>query len=228
MRHLPKPTLVLEPHSSFFTNTGAVAGTFTVVGLVSIAGVIAVALLIIRRRHSRSYEEDMEYLDKSPNRSSDLPMNQVISADDGFTSEHGHYTASPMVASPPTVYYPDNAYALHPQAFSPDPSGSHGYPTGYTQDYAAQHIYSPDDYHIGYPPSTPHIESNMPNPHGFSDVELASTPVPPAQAAPPDVLRPSVKSAQSTPKQWENTRFSVDSFYAGIATDYRSPTGRAL
>ncbi|KAG8218673.1 hypothetical protein J3R82DRAFT_4339 [Butyriboletus roseoflavus] len=67
----PSSTTTQSSSSGFFSNTGAVAGTFTVVGLVSIAGVIAVFLLIAKHRRSRSYEEDTEYLDKSPDLSAD-------------------------------------------------------------------------------------------------------------------------------------------------------------
>ncbi|KAF8557044.1 hypothetical protein OG21DRAFT_434620 [Imleria badia] len=176
----------------------------------------------------------MEYLDKNPDLSADPPMTHVTSVEDGFTSDHGHYAAPPMVlATPPTAYYPDHAYALHPNTFPADPSGSRGYPSpypaAYTQDHAAQHIYSTDDYDIAYPPSVPPVHHNMPNPHGeFADVELVSTPVPPTQAVFPDALRPSAKSTLIVPKQWANTRFSVDSFYAGIATDNHPPSGQAL
>lgn len=175
----------------------------------------------------------MEYLDKTPDLSADPPMTNVISPDDAFTSDHGHYTAPPMaLASPPAAYYPDHAYALHPNAFPADTSGSRGYPSpyiaGYTQDHAAQHIYSPDDYDIAYPPSAPPVRPNMPNPHEFADVELASTPVPPTQTVFPDALRPSVNSTPTVQKQWANTRFSVDSFYTGIVTDDHSSPGQAL
>ena len=199
------------------------ASTFTVVGLVGIAGVIAVALLIMRRRHSRSYDEDMEYLDRTPDLSHDPPMTQVTS-DDGFTSDHGHYGTSPMaLASPPAAYYPDHAYAFHPQAFPASSPPLHGHPAAYTQDYPAQHIYSPDGHNMTYPTSTPRVDSNMPNPHEFADVELDSSPGP----TPPNALRPSVRPSPAIPKQWGNARFSVDSFYAGIATDNRPPIEQA-
>jgi hypothetical protein len=188
--------------------------------------VIALTLLIARRRRSRAYEEDNEYLDNTPDLSADPPMTQVIPPDDTFSSDHGHYNAPPMaLATPPAAYYPDHAYALHPQAFSADPPGSHGYPAGYTQDYAPQRIYSPGDYGIAYPPSTPRVDANMPNPHDFAE---DSTPAPPTQTPLPDALRPSVNATPTVPKQWANTRFSVDSFYAGIVTDSQPPAGQAL
>ena len=188
---------------------------------------IAVALLIARRRHSRSHEEDTEYLDKTPDLSADPPMTQVTSRDDAFSSDQGHYTAPPMaLATPPAAYYPDHAYALHPQAFLADSPGSHGYPAGYTQDYPTHRIYSPGDYDIAYPPSTPRVNANMPNPHDF--VEPDSTPAHPTQSPLPDALRPSINATPTVPKQWANTRYSVDSFYAGIVTDNHPSPGQAL
>ena len=189
---------------------------------------IALTLLIAKRRRSRSYEEDTEFLDDTPDLSADPPMTQVTPPDDTFSSDHGHYNAPPMaLATPPAAYYPDHAYALHPQAFLADPLGSHGYPAGYTQD-SAQRIYSPGDYGIAYPPSTPRVDPNMPNPHDFADSEPDSTPAPPPQTTLPDALRPSVNATPTVPKQWANTRFSVDSFYAGIVTDNQSSPGQAL
>lgn len=197
---------------------------------------IAVALLIARRRRSRSYEEDTEFLDKSPDLSADPPITQVTSVDDGTTTDHAHYGAPPMAfVTPPAAYYPDHAYALHPQAFSPDvypPTGPHGYPSPYplasTQDYAAQHTYSPEDYDIAYPPQASRVGANMPNPYEFTDVELDSAPVPSSQPALPNALRPSIKSTPSAPNQWATPRISVDSFYAGIAKNTPSTPGQAL
>ncbi|KAH0839960.1 hypothetical protein J3R83DRAFT_915 [Lanmaoa asiatica] len=218
----PSSTVTQSSSSGFFSNTGAVAGTFTVVGLVTIAGVIAVALLIARRRNPRSYEQDTEFLDKSPDLFDDPPIRQVAFTDDESTSDHVHYASSPMpLAAPPVTYYPDHAYALHPQAFSAQgypPPGSYGYPVTYTQDYAAQHVYSPEDYDIAYPPPAPRVETNIHNPREFTGVELDPSPVPPTQTPLPNSLRPSVKSISTVPKHWASTRYSLDSFYSGTAT----------
>ena len=159
-------------------------------------------------------------------------MTRVTSPDDMSSSDHTHYGAPPMsLATIPAVYYPDHAYALHPQAFQaegfPQPVPT-PYPAGYTQHYPAQYIYSPEDYDIAYPPSGPHSDFNMPNPHSSPDVTLDSPPVRLAQTALPDALRPSVKSTPTTPTQWASTRFSVDSFYSGIVTDIPVSPGQAL
>lgn len=190
---------------------------------------IGLFLLIARRRRSRSYEEDTEYLDKSPDLSTDPPITNVTSLDDVSNSDHAHYGAPPMaLVTPPAAYYPDHAYALHPQAFSSEAypqQPPHPYPGASTRDYAAQRIYSPEDYDIAYPPR---IDPTIPNSHQFAGVQLDSAPVPPTQSALPNALRPSVNAAPSAPKQWPGTRFSVDSFYTGIATDTPPHPGRAL
>ncbi|KAF8450495.1 hypothetical protein L210DRAFT_3520662 [Boletus edulis BED1] len=172
----------------------------------------------------------MEYLDKTPDLSADPSTTRVTSPDNGFTSDHGHYGAPPLpLATPPAAYYPDYAYAPHPHIFSPETPASHIYPVGYTQDYAyaPQHIYPPDKY-TPYPPSHPRVDPNMPNPHDFADVEQDPTPVPPTQSVLPDALRPSVRPTSTASKQWASTRFSVDSFYAGIMSDNQPSPGQAF
>lgn len=159
-------------------------------------------------------------------------MTHVTSLDDVSSSDHTHYGAPPMaLATPPAVYYPDHAYALHPQAFQAESLSHplpHAYPAGYTQHYPAHPIYSPEGYDIPYSPSGPHGDPSIPNPHDSTPVELESSPVPLAQTTFPDALRPSVKSTLITPRQWASTRFSADSFYSGMPTDIPVSPGQAL
>ena len=154
-------------------------------------------------------------------------MTQITSQDD-MTSDHAHYSAPPMaLASPPPVFYPDNAHAFHPQAFQAESFPQLGYPSAYppghtqvTQHYPAHHIYSPEDYGIAYPPSGTYGDPNIPNPHNVGPV---STPAPQAQSAFPGALRPSAKSTA----QRADAHNSLDSFYAGIETDNSVSPGRA-
>ena len=47
----------------FFSNKGAVAGVFTVVGLVALALIIALATNVIRRRRAKKFDEGGRYID---------------------------------------------------------------------------------------------------------------------------------------------------------------------
>lgn len=57
------PILLASIHS-FFANKGAVAAVFTIVGLVGLAILIAVATLFMRRRARRQDEDDEVYFEK--------------------------------------------------------------------------------------------------------------------------------------------------------------------
>jgi len=146
--------------------------------------------------------------------------------DDMSSSDHTHYGAQPMaLETTPPVFYPDHAVP-YPQAFQAESfSQLHGYPsaypTGYTQQYPAQYIYSPEDYDIGYPPATLH---GNPDPYGFAGMQVESAPAPQAQAV-PNTLHP---STLAVPAQRADSHFSVDSFYTGIAPDSATPAGQAF
>ncbi|KAH7931188.1 hypothetical protein BV22DRAFT_1027424 [Leucogyrophana mollusca] len=133
--------------SSFFSNKGAVAGTFTVVGLVGVAGIIGAGMLIARRRSSSrgGYEDDMEYLEKE--RGPDMHVPRSHSPDGGFTDmDHsglGH-SSSDLQRPPEAHLYPDHGVHMgyaHNTPMDDDPSY-------YGQDAR----YSPNTYGIEYPP----------------------------------------------------------------------------
>ncbi|KIJ70141.1 hypothetical protein HYDPIDRAFT_23281 [Hydnomerulius pinastri MD-312] len=268
----PSPTST-QSSSGFFSNTGAVAGTFTAVGLLGVAGVIGVGMLIARRRRSGGYEDDMEYLDKTTNEPVEPPMRQMGAQsppiEDDSMTDMGHYGGAPLaLTSPPAAYYPDYNYsasqaqgypasstqgysgmqgyaASGAQGYSTNTQGyavsgaeaynvptthgyAGGYPAEYEQEYPAHDMYSPQEYGIAYPPQA-EVNSGMPNPHDFADVELDPAPVSPTQAnlnSVPSALRPSVKS--TPPQSPADTHYSMDSFYAGIMPDTPHSPGEAL
>lgn len=64
VKDAPSPCELTSPFYSFFDNKGAVAGTFSVVGVV-VVGAIIVAILYAKRRAARLQdEEDMTYFEK--------------------------------------------------------------------------------------------------------------------------------------------------------------------
>ncbi|KAF9226647.1 hypothetical protein BS17DRAFT_775927 [Gyrodon lividus] len=232
----PSPTST-KSSSGFFSSTGAVAGTFTVVGLVGVAGVIGVGMLVARRRHSSGSEEDMEYLDKGSEPSVDPPMREMgahsppIVEDESMT-DAGHYAGPPMpLTTPPVVYYSDydysgadtQAYPVANPQYGYTVSGvqgyTQGYPAVYAQDYATHNMYSPQDYGVTFTPQAAHVDSGMPNPDEFTDVELDPAPVSSTAAAIPSALRPSVRSTPTPPHQPADPHYSIDSFYTGIVID---------
>ncbi|KAF9247385.1 hypothetical protein BU15DRAFT_58209 [Melanogaster broomeanus] len=223
-----------QSSSGFFSNVGAVAGTFTVAGLVGVAAVIGGVMVIARRRR------------RSPGVPSEPPMSEIghqsppIIEDETMT-DAGHYGGTPMpLAAPPVTYYPDYGYPRAQRSgysLANEPgytvSGgqgyTQGYPAVYVQDYATQNMYGPEDCGISYLPQAAHVDS-MPNPYEFTDVEPDLTPVPSTQATAtvdPSPLRRSANSTPTPPGQPADPHYSIDSFYTGIVVDTSTP-GQAL
>ena len=68
---------------SFFANKGAVAGTFTAVGLVALAAIAAIGMHIMRRRSHAKDEEDAAYFEKYSSDHDDLTSNSPHGASVG-------------------------------------------------------------------------------------------------------------------------------------------------
>ena len=85
--------------SSFFANTGAVAGTFTVVGLVVVALLATLLICICKRRHAPDDADDA-FFEKIP---------APTSYDGGGGGDRGLAALSP-VHPPPTHAYSDDGY----------------------------------------------------------------------------------------------------------------------
>ncbi|CAL1701170.1 unnamed protein product [Somion occarium] len=133
---LPEPTGALSEATSkgFFSNKGAVAGTFTVVAIVAVVLVIAVIMMFRRRLARRRDEEDEVYFEKyrepEPEVRNAHPLTNLGGLGQSATNLASH-------ASPDS--YPDrNVHYGHS-------------PTG---DQAAYDYDNPQEYGMEYPPGT--------------------------------------------------------------------------
>jgi hypothetical protein len=197
--------------SRFFSNTGAVAGTFTVAGLLGVAGIIGAGMMIARRRISRSYEDDMEYLEKKPEPSLEPSQSQnFVVGDAEESSDIDHFGNSMEVTVPPAAHFYPQQDLYHGQAAnSSDGYENHG--------YYPQEVYAPHEYGIAYPPMEP---SAAEDPYGGIDETYGGMPNPFDDAASglPAALRPSVQRSRTLippPAVFHSPdlHHSIDSFY---------------
>ncbi|TBU49033.1 hypothetical protein BD309DRAFT_986841 [Dichomitus squalens] len=102
----------------FFDNKGAVAGTFSVVGVVVVGGIIAAIIYAKRRAARLQDEEDMTYFEKyeAPNNSSMASFNDGAHGSEPEMSYAGHggaremdVNAEPLATHAAVDAYPDRA-----------------------------------------------------------------------------------------------------------------------
>jgi len=192
---------------SFFSDTGAVAGTFTVIGLVGVAGVIGLGMFIAKRRHASQFDDDIEFLEKTQF-APEPPQQPNYSVEDEPTlTEMGHYGEPMAVAPPPAAYYPNYGYGT---SYVPD-----------AQAYYNQGVYPPAHsaaaYTLGY--------QEMPNPHRIAEVDLGPTP---PEGNDLSAAQPSVRPSTPHPVAdflVMDDRLSIDSFYTGMGSSTETPGG---
>ena len=200
----------LIPSLRFFSNTGAVAGTFTIAGLFGVAGIIGVGMMIARRRVSRSYDDDMEYLEKKLDPAVEHSQDQdFVVGDIEDLSDLSHVSNTMEVTVPPAAH-------LHPQydVYGQTTNGSDGHEG---QDYYPQGAYPPQVYGIAYPSRESYAaadpyggideSSGMPNPFDNVATELPAA----SQHSNQQLRTPS-------PPLTTYLHRSIDSFYGSSAT----------
>ncbi|KAG1846799.1 hypothetical protein DFJ58DRAFT_488530 [Suillus subalutaceus] len=205
------PSSTPSSNSGFFSNTGAVAGTFTVAGLLGVAGIIGTGMMIARRRVSRSYEDDMEYLEKKPEPSVEPSQSQsFVVGDAEESSDIDHFGNSMEVTVPPAAHFYSQQDVYHGQAAN----GSEGYEN---QGYYPHEVYAPHEYGIAYPPTEPYAAED---PYGGIDETCGGMPNPfdDVGSGLPAALQPSVQRTRTLiPPQAAycspDLHHSVDSFY---------------
>ncbi|KAF9229024.1 hypothetical protein BS17DRAFT_877486 [Gyrodon lividus] len=98
------PTSTTSSSNSFFSNTGAVAGVFTVVGLIAVALAIALLTNAIRRRRAQKFDRDVAEAaaeaalsSRSPFDDYSYPNNGGNGGGYGYSdNSHGTYQQPPM------------------------------------------------------------------------------------------------------------------------------------
>ena len=198
--------------SSFFANSGAVAGTFTVVGLVAV-GLLAMLFLCIRKKRRAAYDDDDTFFEK-------------IHAPTSYSGGGGHRglgTLSPILP-PATDAYADDAYthASHAQTSTAHQGEYNQEPQQYGMEYPPDAIYTTQQLQQqqlqqsavntawAYSPASssshhPYVNPfNSPNPRG----------VPPPPAMPVTESRAPV-NARASSIAYGIPQDSQDSFYGG-------------
>lgn len=172
--------------------------------------------MIARRRVSRSYEDDMEYLEKKPEPSVEPSQSQNFVVEDAEESpDIDHFGNSMEVAVLPAAHFYSQQDVYHGQAAN----SNEGYETQgyYPQEvYASHEVYAPHEYGIAYPPTELYAAQDpyggidetggMPNPFDNDESEL------------PAALRPSVQRTRTLippPAAYHSPdlHHSIDSFY---------------
>ena len=192
---------------SFFSDTGAVAGTFTIVGLVGVAGVIGLGMFIVKRRRARQFDDDIEFLEKThfPPGTPHQPNYSV--EDEPTSTEMGHYGDPMVIASPPVAYYPNYGYGT---SYAPD-----------AQAYYDQGVYPPAHPATAYTPG----DQEMPNPHVIAEIDLGQTR---PEGNNRSAAQPSVRPSTPHPVAdffAVDDRLSIDSFYTGMGSSTETPGG---
>lgn len=192
--------------------------------------------MIARRRASRSYEDDMEYLEKKPEPSVHSQSQNFVVGEAEESLDSDNFDNSMEVTVPPAAhfytqqdayhahgqavnsiegyenqgYHPQEAYHAHGQAVN----SSEGYEN---QGYYPQEAYAPHEYGIAYPPTEPHAAED---PYGGIDEAYAGMPNPfdDAGSELPAALRPYVQrslTVNSPPTAYRSPdlHHSIDSFY---------------
>jgi hypothetical protein len=168
-------------------------------------------MMIARRRISRSYEDDMEYLEKKPEPSLEPSQSQnFVVGDAEESSDIDHFGNSMEVTVPPAAHFYPQQDLYHGQAAnSSDGYENHG--------YYPQEVYAPHEYGIAYPPMEP---SAAEDPYGGIDETYGGMPNPFDDAASglPAALRPSVQRSRTLippPAVFHSPdlHHSIDSFY---------------
>lgn len=168
--------------------------------------------MIARRRRSRSYEDDMEYLEKMPEPSVEPSQNQsFVVGDAEESSDIDHFGNSMEVSVPPVAHFYSQQDVYHGQAAN---TGSEGYEN---QGYYPQEVYAPHDYGIAYPPTEPYA---VEDPYGGIDGTYEGMPNPfdGGGSGLPAALQPSVQRARTlipppTAYRSPDLHHSIDSFY---------------
>lgn len=169
-------------------------------------------MLIARRRGSRSYEDDMEYLEKMPEPSVEPSQNQsFVVGDAEESSDIDHFGNSMEVTVPPAAHFYSQQDVYHGQAAN---TGSEGYEN---QGYYPQDVYAPHDYGIAYPPAESYVAED---PYGGIDGTYEGMPNPfdNGGSGLPAALQPSVQRARTlipppTAYRSPDLHHSIDSFY---------------
>lgn len=169
-------------------------------------------MLIARRRASRSYEDDMEYLEKKHEPAVETSQSQnFVIGDADELSDLSHVNNSMEVTIPPAAH-------LYPQHDIYFPRGhANGSDGSDNQGYYSHVAYAPQQYGIAYPPGESYAEedayggmdeaqSEMPNP--FDSV---ATELPAASQDSSQRLR------TATPPLTAYLHRSIDSFYGSSA-----------
>lgn len=170
-------------------------------------------MLIARRRASRSYEDDMEYLEKKPEPSFEPSQSHnFVVGDAEESADMDHFGNSMEVTVPPAAHlYPQqDVYHPHGQATN----SSEGYEN---QNYYPQEAYAPHEYGIAYPPTEPYAAED---PYGGIDEAYGGMPNPfdDDGSGLPAALRPSVQRSRTVippPAAYRSPdlHHSIDSFY---------------
>lgn len=185
------------------------AGTFTVAGLFGVAAIIGVGMMIARRRLSRPYEDDMEYLEKKLEPAVELSQSQNFVIGDLEESSDLSHVSNSMEVTVPTHLYQQHVDLGRGQITNE----SDGYEN---QGYYPQGAYPPQVYGIAYPSRESYAaadpyggideSSGMPNPFDDVATELPAT------------SRPSSQQLRtSSPPLTAYLHRSIDSFYGSSA-----------
>lgn len=167
--------------------------------------------MIARRRLSRSYEDDMEYLEKKPEPSVERSQSQnFVVGDAEESSDIDHFGNSMEVTLPPAAHFYSQQDVYHGEAAN----SREGYEN---QGYYPQDVYAPHEYGIAYPPTEPYAAED---PYGGIDETCEGMPNPfdDVGSGLPAALRPSVQRSRTlipppTAYHSPDLHHSVDSFY---------------
>ncbi|KAF7298402.1 hypothetical protein MKEN_01364900 [Mycena kentingensis (nom. inval.)] len=142
-------TSTTSTDTAFWHNKGAVAGVFTVVGIIALVGLFYLTTCIMRRRRAARYEAEMDEVSFIP------PSLRAIA--DSEDAEHGNANAGGLQHGPsgrvlPSLDHSASSHA-HPDYGAAGYDYEYGYPANANANATAtatpQHGYNP--YNHGYP-----------------------------------------------------------------------------
>lgn len=150
--------LILTPISSFFANTGAVAGTFSAVGVVGIV-LVVIAFCLLNKKRRRAASNDEEFFEKI----------DAIPASYGATGGRGMNSPDPIYPAEAHM----NAHDAHDgyQAYGGTTDtnlhgDNHAHPqtaNPYPMQEAADYNYAAESYGLQYPPGTAYTTQELQN-----------------------------------------------------------------
>ena len=147
------------PRSSFFDNKGAVAGVFSVVGIVAVGALITAVVLAKRRAARLQDEEDMAYFEKYPGPDANRSASPTSFTGTGTGVGVGGYDAADASHDAPLAHAATDAY--------PDRATHFGLPT--MEEYAQPQPMDFSNHGIDYPPGMSYDPTGMAyNPAGMA------------------------------------------------------------